>query len=87
MAYNWKGDLHKGEIVKRLQDMGFDVKSVNSLNKIMEKMKILVHYGNGWGTTDAGAKFAVFHKGVLNCEAWHPELVDEIAKYLGKNSK
>ena len=37
--------------------MGFDVKSVNALNKIMEK-------------------------GVLNSDAWHPELVDEIAKYL-----
>ena len=52
MPYNCKGDLYKIEIVKKLQDMGFDVKSVNALNKLMEKMGLLVHYGNGWGTTD-----------------------------------
>ena len=28
--------------------MGLDVKSVNALNKIMEKMRLLIHYGNGW---------------------------------------
>ena len=67
---------------QELQNMGFDVKSVNALNKIMEKMGLLIHYGNGWGTTDAGAKFSMWHKGVLNSDAWHPELVDEIAKYL-----
>lgn len=80
--YNCKGDLYKIEIVKRLRDKGFDVKSVNALHKIMEKMGLLIHYGNGWGTTDKGAPFSAFHKGVLNCEAWHPEIVDEIAKFL-----
>ena len=55
MPYNYKGDLYKREIVKKLQDVGLDVKSVNALNKIMEKMGLLIHYGNGWGTTDAGA--------------------------------
>ena len=39
-------------------------------------------YGNGWGTTDKGAKFSMWHKGVLNSDAWHPEIVDEIVKYL-----
>lgn len=48
MPYNYKGDLYKREIVKKLQDMGLDVKSVNALNKIMEKMGLLIHYGNGW---------------------------------------
>ena len=38
MPYNCKGDLYKIEIVKKLQNMGHDVKSVNALNKIMEKM-------------------------------------------------
>ena len=38
MPYNCKGDLHKIEIVKKLQNMGHDVKSVNALNKVMEKM-------------------------------------------------
>lgn len=48
MPYNPKGDLYKIEIVNKLQDMGFDVKNVNNLNKIMEKMGLLIHYGNGW---------------------------------------
>ena len=56
----------------------------DALNKIMEKMGLLIHYGNGWGTTDAGAKFSMWHKGVLNSDSWHPELVDEIAKFLKK---
>ena len=82
MAYNYKGDLYKMEIVKKLQDMGYNIKSVNALNKIMEAMGLLVHYGNGWGTTDKGAKFSMWHKGVFNSDAWHPELIDEIIKYL-----
>ena len=65
--------------------MGFDVKRVNALNKIMEKRGLLVHYGNVWGTTDAGAKFSMWHKNILNSDAWHPELVDEIAKFLKKD--
>lgn len=47
----------------------------------MEAMGLLVYYGNGWATTDNGAKFLMWHKGVLS-DAWHPELVDEIIKYL-----
>ena len=82
MPYNYKGDLYKAEIVKKLQDLGFNVKSVNALNKIMENMGLLVHYGNGWGTTDKGAKFSMWHKGDLNSNAWHPEVVDEIVKFL-----
>ena len=82
MPYNYKGDLYKREIVNKLQNMGLDVKSVNALNKIMEKMALLVHYGNDWATTDAGAKFSMWHKDVLNSNAWHPELVDEIVKFL-----
>ncbi|MBQ4258825.1 MAG: hypothetical protein IJB84_00975 [Lachnospiraceae bacterium] len=73
------------EIVNKLKNMGFDVKSVNALNKIMEKMGLLIHYGNGWGTTDKGAKFSMWHKGVLNSNAWHPELVDEIINYLKRD--
>lgn len=44
MPYNCKGDLYKIEIVKKLQNMGFEVKSVNALNKIMEKMGLLIQY-------------------------------------------
>lgn len=82
MSYNCKGDLYKREIVKILQDKGFHVKSVNALNKIMEAMGLLIHYGNDWGTTYKGAKFSMWHKEVLNSDAWHPEIVDEIIKYL-----
>ena len=85
MPYNYKAHLYTGEIVKKLQDMRYNVKSVNALNKIMEKMGLLVHYGNGWGTTDKGARFSMWHKGVLNSDAWHPEIVDEIVKYLKNN--
>ena len=85
MPYNCLGDLYKSEIVKKLQDMGHDVKNVNALNKIMEKMGLLNHYGNSWGTTDAGAKFSMWHKNILNSNAWHPEIVEEIAKYLDNN--
>ena len=31
------GDLYKREIVAKLQNMGYDIKSVNALNKLMEK--------------------------------------------------
>ena len=83
MPYNCKGDLYKREIVDILQNMGYDIiKSVNALNKIMEEMELLVRYGNGWCTTDKGAQFSVWHKGVINSDAWHPELVAEIIKYL-----
>ena len=85
MPYNFMGDLYKREIVDKLQKMGYNVKSVNALNKIMEKMGMLVHYGNGWVTTDKGAKFSMWHKDVLNSDSWHPELVDEIIKYLKGN--
>lgn len=48
--------------------MELDIKSVNALNKIMEKMGLLIYYGNGWCTTDVGAKFSMWHKGVLNSD-------------------
>ncbi len=84
MPYNFKGDLYKSEIVEKLQQLGYDVKSVNALNKIMEKMGLLVHYANGWATTDKGEKFSMWHKGVFNSDSWHPELIDEIIKFLSK---
>lgn len=65
-----------------MQDIGVDIKSVNAINKIIEKMGLLINYGNGWCTTDVGAKFLMCHKGVLNSDARHLEFVDEIAKFL-----
>lgn len=54
-----------------MQDIGVDIKSVNAINKIIEKMGLLINYGNGWCTTDVGAKFLMCHKGVLNSDARH----------------
>lgn len=82
MPFNYKGDLYKREIVKELQEMGYNVKSVNALNKIMEDMGLLVHYANGWATTEKGAKFSMWHKDAFNSNAWHPELIDEIIQFL-----
>lgn len=84
MPFNCFGDLHKIEIVKKLQKLGYDIKSVNALNKIMEKMGLLIHIGKGWLTTEKGAKFSLFHKDVINSPAWHPEIVEEISNFLKK---
>ena len=84
MAFNFMGDLYKRDIVKEIQQKGLDVKSVNALNKIMEKMGLLVRYANGWMTTDKGAKFSIFGKKALNEDAWHPEIVDAIVNFLTK---
>ena len=43
MPYNYLGDLYKGEIVCRLQEMGYSIKNVHELNLILEKMGILEH--------------------------------------------
>lgn len=29
--------------------------------------------------------FSMWHKGVINSDSWHPELGDEIIKYLKNN--
>ena len=77
--------MKKREIVQKLHDAVYGVNSVNALNRIMEEMGLLNHCGNEWETTDYGAKFSMWHKGVFDSDAWHPELVDEIINYL--NSK
>lgn len=46
-------------------------------------MGLLVRYANGWSTTDVGAKFSLFGKGI-NSDAWHPEIVDAIVNFLTK---
>lgn len=59
--------------------------SGNNLNQYAKKANetgSIYHEDNGWVTTDKGEKFSMWHKGVLNSDAWHPELVDEIIKYL-----
>lgn len=57
MPYNALGDLYKIEVVKRLQKMGCNVKSVHALNLILEKMGILIHYGDHWLTSKEGVKY------------------------------
>ncbi len=82
MPWNFMGDLRKREIVKKLQNIGYEIKSVNALNKLMEKMGLLIHCANGWMTTEKGVRFSLWDKNVFNSDVWHPELVDEIVKYL-----
>lgn len=49
--------------------MGLYIKSVNDLNKIMEKIDLLIYYINDWYTTDVGEKLSMWHKGMLNYDA------------------
>lgn len=82
MPWNFMGDLRKREIVKKLQNIGYEIKSVNALNKLMEKMGLLIRCGNDWMTTEKGVRLSLWDKNVFNSDVWHPELVDEIVKYL-----
>lgn len=82
MPYNALGDLYKTEIVKRLQDLGCNIKNVHALNLILEEMGLLEHIGRNWLTTDAGVKFAIYRGRVFDADAWHPELVEAVFKFL-----
>lgn len=48
----------------------------------MEKKGLPIHYVSGWCTTDIGIKFSMWHKGVLNSDAWYLEISDEIARFF-----
>ena len=60
------------------------MKSETKLRLFFFSKKTIVTLRGDWGTTDKGAVFSMCHKGVLNSDAWHPELVDEIIKFLKK---
>ena len=49
--------------------MGLYIKSVNDLNKIMEKIDLLIYYINDWYTTFVGEKLSICHKGMFNYDA------------------
>ncbi len=76
--------VEKVEIVASLRNRGFLVKSVRELNKILEQMGILHHYGNGWGTTSKGMQFSIFRSPGLNDRYWQEKIIDAIAEYLKK---
>ena len=82
MPYNASGDLFKSEIVKKLQNMGCNIKNVHELNVILEKMGILKHYGNKWLTTDAGVKYTIFRGPVFDAAAWNPSIIKAIYSFL-----
>ena len=44
-------------------------------------MGLLIHYGNGWGTIDKGAKYSMWHKGVLKSDAWYPEFIQKLLNF------
>ncbi len=83
MPYNYLGDLYKSEIVSRLQELGYDVKSVHALNLILEEMGIQEHSGNHWLVTHEGVKYTIYRDRVFDGDAWHPEIIDAIRDYLG----
>lgn len=77
--------LKKFEIINRLQqEYGITVKSVQELNKILEKMNLLKHLANGWETTKEGLKYSIYHSQGLNADLWHDNIVQAIALYLKK---
>ena len=46
MPYNYNGNLYKIEIVQVLQDKEYYIKSVHVLNKLIEKIGLLIYYGD-----------------------------------------
>ena len=82
MAFNYLGDLYKGEVAYRLQNIGYDIKDVHALNLVMEEMGILKKDGDGWFTTDEGLEYQLGNWRERYAQAWHPTLVDAIAAYL-----
>ena len=86
MAYNCYGDLRKGEVMVRLREMGYPVKSVNALNNILAEMGILQKTASGWLTTDKGLEYSLGNTPCFNEIAWHATLVEAVAEYLDKNA-
>ncbi len=82
MPFNANGDLHKDEIVSTLNERGYDVKNVHSLNQIMENMGLQEHVGNSWLTTDKGADKTIYSGKVYNADGWRSSVVDDISGFL-----
>ena len=82
MAYNCMGDLYKSEVVSRLKEIGYKVKSVHALNLILEEMGLQKHYGNNWLTTEEGAKYTIYRGPVYDADAWHPSIISAVSDYL-----
>lgn len=82
MPFNYLGDLYKFEVADRLRQMGCDVKSVHSLNLILEEMGLLEHSGNNWFPTKEGVKYTIYNSPVANANAWHPSIIDVVFNYL-----
>ena len=75
--------LKKVEIIWKLaKEHGIIIKDSHALNKIMEEMGILIHYGNGWVTSKKGVGFSIFRGPTLNCNLWREHVVEAIAAYL-----
>lgn len=84
MPYNCLGDLTKSEIIEALRKKGCNIKNVHELNVIMEKMGLLIHYGNNWITAKDAVKYTIFNTQVYDAKAWKPVVVDLIYKFLKK---
>jgi len=82
MPYNYLGDLYKGEIVCRLQEMGYSIKNVHELNLILEKMGILEHCGNHWLTTEFGVKYTIYRGPVFDADAFQNTLIKIVDHFV-----
>ena len=85
---SFQRNLKNSEIVGRLRrDYGIDLVSVFRLNKILEKMGIVEKTGNGWHLTEEGRKtYTGWNARVFHPDLWHPDIVDEIARFIEHNN-
>ena len=74
--------LTKAGIVALLQKRGYSLKNVNELNKLLVEMGFQKQNGRYWMTTKEGIPYTIFSNSVANVNAWLPEIVDAICKYL-----
>lgn len=76
------GSLTKRDIVKKLNLLGFEVKSVHQLNLILEKMGIIKHCNNGWKTTQAGSRYSTYTYPGFDDDLWNSDLLRDVWEYL-----
>ena len=81
MPYNCYGDLYKYEVVKKLNEMGCNIKNVHALNLILEEMGLLENAGRCWLTTNEGVKYTIYQSR-CDANAWHPSVIDVVYDYL-----
>lgn len=82
MPYNCLGDLHKREVISILQKKGYNVRSVHTLNLILQEMGLLEHYGKNWLTTQKEVPYTIYNSQVYDADAWHPTIIEALTCHL-----